>query len=214
MKKRVYPYPCTKCGDILDEDGFYIKYKSTGGRFSECKSCWGKRGSIYKKSKREADPVGTRRRARESWGKSHPQSIQRGPRHVGKDMIRKRINDAIWRERHREQERLRGRRDFKRFPDRYYNAGIRRRGRKRGAEGSFSMKEWRDLCIFYNSTCLMCLRKDVKLSQDHVIPLSRGGNNTINNIQPLCRSCNNHKSTHILDLRPIWKMIDDTYSSL
>lgn len=43
--------------------------------------------------------------------------------------------------------------------------------------------------------CVACgkTEDECELSADHIIPLSRGGTNTIDNIQILCRSCNSKK---------------------
>ena len=58
--------------------------------------------------------------------------------------------------------------------------------------GSFTAKEWEEVKKQYNYTCPMCGRKEpeIKLTIDHIIPLSKGGMNTIKNIQPLCAHCN------------------------
>ena len=41
----------------------------------------------------------------------------------------------------------------------------------------------------------------IKLSVDHIVPLSLGGSNDISNIQPLCRACNSIKWAKIIDFR-------------
>lgn len=75
--------------------------------------------------------------------------------------------------------------------------------RKRGAFGSFSIVEWETLKSAYGYMCLCCKQRepDIRLEADHVIPISRGGGNTIDNIQPLCRSCNAIKNTKSDDFR-------------
>ena len=45
--------------------------------------------------------------------------------------------------------------------------------------------------------CLMCWSID-NTQIDHIIPLSKWGTNHIDNLQPLCRSCNGRKGNKIL----------------
>jgi len=74
------------------------------------------------------------------------------------------------------------------------------RNRKRGANGRFTSGEWKELCEKYSHTCLCC-KQARKLEADHVVPISKGGMNTIDNIQPLCRSCNARKNNKTIDYR-------------
>jgi 5-methylcytosine-specific restriction endonuclease McrA len=69
--------------------------------------------------------------------------------------------------------------------------------------GKFTFNEWIKIKKTYNYTCLCCLKKEpeIKLTQDHVIPLIKKGLNIASNIQPLCRSCNSKKGTQIIDYR-------------
>jgi len=48
-------------------------------------------------------------------------------------------------------------------------------------------------------TCYYCGRKVgyANLSMDHVIPLSRGGRSTKNNLVPCCKECNNRKKSSL-----------------
>ena len=83
---------------------------------------------------------------------------------------------------------------------------VKRRARKLQAGGTFTLREWEALCDYYDYTCLRCGRRkpDIELTVDHVIPLSVGGSNSIDNIQPLCRSCNASKQTKTIDYRKGW----------
>ena len=73
----------------------------------------------------------------------------------------------------------------------------KRRNLKHNATGSHTLGEWETLKAQYNWTCPACRRREpeVKLSEDHIIPLSKGGSDNIENIQPLCRNCNSKKQT-------------------
>ena len=84
-----------------------------------------------------------------------------------------------------------------------------RHSREQKAIGIFTAQEWERVQNQYGNICLWCESKPERLSADHVIPLSRGGTNLIENIQPLCAKCNSKKNTRILDFRPFGNIIMD-----
>lgn len=77
----------------------------------------------------------------------------------------------------------------------------RRRARLAGGGGSFSAAEWEALVAATGNKCLRCGATDALLSADHVVPVSKGGSSNIDNIQPLCKSCNSAKGTKSTDYR-------------
>jgi len=74
-----------------------------------------------------------------------------------------------------------------------------RRVRKK-ANGKHTYKQWLDLKEKYNYTCPACgkAEPEVKLTEDHIIPISKGGSNNIENIQPLCKICNCRKYKDVI----------------
>jgi 5-methylcytosine-specific restriction endonuclease McrA len=76
---------------------------------------------------------------------------------------------------------------------------VDRLARVRGAKGSYTFQEWLEVKRKHNFRCAMCGKheSEVKLTRDHIIPITKGGSNYISNIQPLCGPCNSHKSNHL-----------------
>lgn len=74
-----------------------------------------------------------------------------------------------------------------------------RRFRELCAAGSHTEEEWQAVLKQYGH-CLRCGATE-NLTRDHVVPLSRGGSNSIDNLQPLCGRCNSWKHTRTIDFR-------------
>jgi 5-methylcytosine-specific restriction endonuclease McrA len=72
--------------------------------------------------------------------------------------------------------------------------------RKSALKEKIKYEDWMRILERFDYKCLRCGEID-DLTQDHVVPLSKGGRNHISNIQPLCRVCNSWKNTKTIDFR-------------
>lgn len=69
----------------------------------------------------------------------------------------------------------------------------RRKTKELNLPNSYCLEQWQLTKQYFNKCCAYC-GKEIVLQQDHFIPLSRGGEYTINNIIPACKSCNSSKN--------------------
>lgn len=71
--------------------------------------------------------------------------------------------------------------------------------------GFHTQGDWDTLLAQYNWTCPRCGKKEpvISLTRDHIVPLSKGGSDNIENIQPLCMPCNLWKSTKIISYKSL-----------
>ena len=78
------------------------------------------------------------------------------------------------------------------------DTSAKRRARKRANDcRTVTKRDWTRLCARYGDRCAYCA--SVKsLTQDHIIPIVRGGRHAIGNLLPACRSCNSRKRHRLL----------------
>lgn len=73
-----------------------------------------------------------------------------------------------------------------------FQTKTRKHEKRATSDGSVTFEVWERLKRACNYTCLCCGKQEpeVTLTMDHIKPLSKGGTHTIDNLQPLCMSCN------------------------
>ena len=107
------------------------------------------------------------------------------------------IRGAAYRATHREQISVRGAAYRVAHPEIHQLATARRRARKFALSATLTTEEWEIIKQAYKHRCAYCGERPRQLTQDHVIPITRGGGTTSNNIVPACKSCNSSKGTKL-----------------
>jgi 5-methylcytosine-specific restriction endonuclease McrA len=86
------------------------------------------------------------------------------------------------------------------------------------AKGRHTKQEWLDMKAFFEHTCVRCFgaSKCPHLEKDHIVPISIEGSDGLDNLQPLCATCNCSKVNDTTDWRPqaaarLGKVLPDQY---
>jgi 5-methylcytosine-specific restriction endonuclease McrA len=162
---------CSKCKVEKDETEFYHHKKTRDRLQSWCKACkaelnrqrWAT-NSEFRVQQREYQNA---RYATDPVYCSHRREYER-------EYIKQRRTNSVAYRRHRNQMVS---------------------ARQRELVGSYTFEEWLAKLEEFNWHCALCGGDLLQLpardvTADHIVPVSRGGPNTIDNVQPACRSCN------------------------
>lgn len=111
-----------------------------------------------------------------------------------------------WERDHPERDRQRRKLYRMSDPERRKAIGKRRAARLKKNGGKHTAAEWAELVARYGGMCLACGSVTEHLTKDHVIPIMQGGQDCIDNLQPLCASCNSRKGQKRVDYRIDWEV--------
>jgi hypothetical protein len=167
---------CSKCGETKGTGEFYLK---RGKPESPCKAC--RKSSV--RCYRRANPDRVREVARERYWSD----IERFRAKCRLDAARRRLvkPDVV---------RSYARRYYRDHRNRLLSYSYNYRARRLNAAISdFTDAQWQFMKDLYAYRCVYCGRQFERLTQDHVIPLTKCGNHHSGNIVPCCRYCNSHK---------------------
>jgi 5-methylcytosine-specific restriction endonuclease McrA len=74
---------------------------------------------------------------------------------------------------------------------------LRRKHAKRGVGSTLTAQQWAAIKDTFHHRCAYCGRKLKRLTQDHIIPLAKGGTHSMDNVVPACLPCNQKKGTGV-----------------
>lgn len=159
-------------------------------------ACDGKpvaRGLCRRCYRREPDQREKQRKHNQAWAARNPEKVKaRQVRHRG---ARRAYAQA-----HPEEANEASRRWKKEHPEVTRVANQRRRARRASAPvNDFTLDQWMEIRAEQAGCCFYCGRDDLPLTQEHKIPLIRGGNHTKDNIVGACQPCNSKKGTKTAD---------------
>lgn len=167
-----YKY-CRTCNKTLPISNFPLcRTKSKDGYASKCKEC------KNKQAKESYDPEKEKERMKPSLDKRYAQH----------KVYYQKNRDKLAQQK-REYHKTDKYKEIKRF------SKEKRRTKKRLLDSNLTKSQWEKCINHFDNSCCYCGKKEKTLSMEHFIPLSNGGEWTINNIVPSCRSCNSSKGT-------------------
>lgn len=169
---------CNGCGVEYPIDNFY---KSA----TKCKPCH----KAYSRAWAKANPDKVKKSYQKSnkkrWvkQKQDKEYMTKKAIYFKANSARRTANAKAWNQANRE-----------RFAIHVANSHIKRKISKDARTFKILDKEYRKL---YASPCSFCGATE-KITMDHIIPISRSGNHSIGNLQPLCKSCNSSKKARFI----------------
>lgn len=162
---------CPKCTTEQPKTNFSKSADRKDGLNPYCKQC---DRNKYLKNK-EKVLQRSKEWARENHGRRL--EIQKKWRETNKDLSNQLIRD--WQSRNREK---------------MVAACSRRRALIAGVGGNYTANRIKELIKLQKNKCACCKQHLMKYHVDHIQPISKGGSNSIENIQILCPRCNQTKS--------------------
>ena len=180
---------CSKCNihKAINAENFEKSNSCKDGFRNDCKECRRKyRKEYYQKYNHDnREYVRERNKKYQKENKDTPKRINYRIQYNKKN--RERIN-----ENRRKREKIRRANN----PEKYRALDIikfqKRRSLKKKTLTGFTNEHWASALEFFGEICAYCGCKN-KMTQDHLVPLSKGGGYTKTNIIPSCSSCNRSK---------------------
>ena len=188
---------CTKCGQTKPLDA-YGKHKGCRyGLRSDCKTCRNASNKAYRKANPDYQKAycEANREKRADYAKTYREANRDKATAYSKQWVNANPErSAAYRESHRAKSAATTRAWQRANPERVNLNNNKRRARKlTNGVWQVTSKEWKRLRA---APCLYCGGKSQHI--DHIIPLSRGGADSIGNLTGACASCNLSKGSKFI----------------
>jgi 5-methylcytosine-specific restriction endonuclease McrA len=161
----------------------------------------------YKDPENERNREARRMTVRKWASKNRPKINARAKRYRERHPERVKASFTTWLENHPEAMPAAQRRYRQANADKVNAKNQTQRARRINAPvNDFTAQQWIAMKEAYQHRCAYCGKKQRRLTQDHIQPLSKGGSHTYSNIVPACKSCNSKKGAGAV-LKPIQPLL-------
>lgn len=186
---------CPKCGQTKPTSDFGKNKQTSNGLACNCKACHNLRGKVYYQAHQAQVIERTSKNNKANRARCYQAKVRWQNRHREEHLASTKERVQRWREQNRDKDRAASLRWSKAHPDAVRAISHKGRTRRFKADGFFTKEEWQAVKQAQGYRCLHCGKQEpeIKLTVDHIIPLSKGGTGYISNVQGLCRSCNSVK---------------------
>lgn len=197
---------CRKCGEEKDSKCFSVDRQNKDGLKGECKTCASTVDKLYReanaekiaaKSKLYYETYPERRKLYyEAHTEYHKEYYKKNAEKIAaRNKLRREANgeyQRLYYEANPEKLVVRNKLYREANPERNRIDHQRRMARKKELPCTFTLSQWNATKEHFNNQCAYC-GEDKPLEQEHFVALSKGGEYTLNNIIPACKSCNSSK---------------------
>jgi len=195
---------CAKCKRELPVESFSNQKLGKNGKRSRCKECIKEESITYRENNTEA----LKKYHNKYYLENKDSILEYGKQHYAENKATIAIKGKLYREKRKEviSERMK----VYHFKNKLHFAKLHhiykqehaeecriscqnREARKRKLSSNLTVEQWVNIKESFNNICAYC-GKELILTQEHFIPLSKGGEYSANNIIPSCQSCNSSKN--------------------
>lgn len=182
---------CTQCNEELPATFEYYRKMNKGklGLGSKCKRCISLQNAEYR-HKNHNEII----RKQQEYALKHPNKIKASKdKYINANREKHRQSKKRYYSRQKNYVLAQTKKYAENNKEIYRISQQKRRSIKQSLPNNYTREEWNIAQEYFDNKCAYC-ENDGKLEQEHFIPISKGGEYTINNIIPACRSCNASKS--------------------
>lgn len=196
---------CPKCGKELLMNRFHKSKNTKDGYSCWCAECSSKKAKERYKNKREEILIKSNQyykehkdevlnRLSDSYNNDKNKILERNKIWQIKNRDKVLAKRKEYRELNKSKVAEGKRKWFEKHPEKIILYGQRYNARKKSLPCTLTTEQWNKIKQHFNNSCAYCGR-ELPLAQEHVIPLSKGGEYTAGNIIPSCKYCNSSKAT-------------------
>lgn len=195
---------CRQCRTAKTPEAFWKRSASPDGLQETCKLCF----TQYKAERPKADVLKVQR----AWCVANRDKVNKySSEYKARNSAKVRAESQAWLEDHKDllaarlralraadpEKYLNNQREYRRLhPEKHRAYNHNRRAMHAQVLATLTQLQWEQILELFGQTCAYC-GSDKSITMDHIVPISRGGNHTEDNVIPACKSCNASKGAKV-----------------